>query len=440
MAKTHNVGPKQQLQAVIDGAEAGDVIKLQAGQYHGNFVIDKSLTLSSAIKQNIDNSNPVIIDANGTGNAITLLASHIVIDGLRIVNWGDDLSAQNAGIYSDKKASHLAIKNNYLEGRGFGMWLQKADNLKVLNNRIKGDASLRSADRGNGIQLSIVKNVEVSGNEISHTRDGLYVISSQHNVLKNNTMHDLRYGIHYMYSHSNQVMGNLAYNTRAGYALMSSKYLTVSGNETRDSEDYGFLMNFITYSKITNNRIQNVWTKPENKVLGRDGKGLFVYNSGYNTIAYNTVDTAEIGIHLTAGSEKTKVYGNCFINNPTQVKYVVNREEEWSFEGEGNFWSNYLGWDLNNDGRGDVAFEPNDSIEKIVWKYPEARVLLDSPAVVILRWMQGQFPILKPVGVKDSFPLMKSFLSNKEPQKKERVNNKQPNKTLAQHELGSNYE
>ncbi len=421
-AKTIEINPSQDLQATVDLASDGDSIKLLAGEYHGNFVINKALHLSS--------DGAATINAQGQGNGFTLLASHITIDGLNIVNWGGDLSEQNAAIYSDKKASHIILKNNKLKGQGFGIWLQKGEHLKVLNNVIEGDPSLRSADRGNGIQLSIVKHVEVMNNDVSHTRDGLYIISSQHNILKNNTMHDLRYGIHYMYSHSNKVLDNLAYNTRAGYALMSSKYLTVSGNETRDSEDYGFLMNFITYSKITNNTIKNVWTKPENKVLGRDGKGLFVYNSGYNSITYNTVDTAEIGIHLTAGSEKTKVYGNRFINNPTQVKYVVNREEEWSFEGEGNFWSNYLGWDLNNDGRGDVAFEPNDSIEKIVWKYPEAKVLLDSPAIVILRWIQGQFPILKPAGVKDSFPLMHSSLLNK----------KQPNKTLAQHELESNYE
>ncbi|MGF1862693.1 NosD domain-containing protein, partial [Photobacterium profundum] len=220
------------------------------------------------------------------------------------------------------------------------------------------------------------------------------------------TMHDLRYGIHYMYSHSNQVLDNLAYNTRAGYALMSSRKLIVSGNESRDSEDYGFLMNFITYSNISHNRIKNVWTKPENKVMGRDGKGLFIYNSGYNTISYNSIDTAEIGIHLTAGSENVKIFGNSFINNPVQVKYVSNREQEWSQDGIGNFWSNYLGWDLNNDGKGDTPFEPNDGIDKVVWLYPEAKVLLDSPAILMLRWIQKQFPVLKPAGVKDSFPLM----------------------------------
>lgn len=398
LAKTLQVSVGDNLQAILDSASKGDVISLDAGEYKGNFILRQAITLTG--------NNVATINAGGKGHALLIKSSDIVIEDLTIINWGSDLTAQNAGIYSDKKANNLIIRNNKLRGDGFGIWLQSGKHIKVEGNEVEGNPALRSADRGNGIQLSKVEDVEVTGNTVSKTRDGLYIIASQYNVLKNNTMHDLRYGIHYMYSHSNEVLDNLAYNTRAGYALMSSRKLTVRGNETRDSEDYGFLMNFITYSEISHNRITNVWTKPENKVMGRDGKGLFVYNSGYNTISYNTIDTAEIGIHLTAGSENVKVFGNSFVNNPVQVKYVSNREQEWSQEGVGNFWSNYLGWDLDNNGRGDTPFEPNDGIDKLIWQYPEAKVLLDSPAILMLRWIQKQFPVLKPAGVRDSFPLM----------------------------------
>ncbi|MGB1197686.1 MAG: nitrous oxide reductase family maturation protein NosD [Thalassotalea sp.] len=400
LAKHWHISPADDLQHTLDNAENGDVITLAKGEYLGNFVITKQITLTG--------NNHSVLNAQGKGHALLLKNSYIVVENLTITNWGDNLTDQDSGIYSDQQANNIVIKNNKLTGDGFGIWLQKGQHIKVVNNVISGNTVLRSADRGNGIQLSIVKNVEVKNNEIFNTRDGLYIISSQENVLENNTMHDLRYGIHYMYSYDNQIINNNAYNTRAGYALMSSKRLVVKGNTSHNSEDYGFLMNFITSSTITNNTVNHVWTKPENKVLGRDGKGLFVYNSAYNTISNNIIDTAEIGIHLTAGSENTKVYGNSFINNPTQVKYVSNKKQEWSKEGQGNYWSNYIGWDMNNDNIGDVIFEPNDGIDKLVWQYPEMKMLMDSPAVLILRWIQRQFPILKPPGVKDSFPLMKS--------------------------------
>lgn len=392
------VTTEDDLQSVLNNLSEGDIVTLTNGRYRGNFTIKHGMTLRG--------THEAIIDAQGTGNALTLLSSNVTIDGLKIVNWGDDLTEQNAGVYSDKSLSHLVIRNNLLQGDGFGIWTQRAQQILIENNTIVGNPQLRSADRGNGIQLSGVKNARVIGNQVSQTRDGLYIISSTDSELRSNTMHDLRYGVHYMYSHHNQVIDNLAYNTRAGYALMSSKQLTVKGNRSLSSEDYGILMNFITYSDISYNTLNNVWTKPENKVVGREGKGIFVYNSSYNTLSYNTINTAEIGIHLTAGSENGKIFGNSFINNPTQVKYVSTREQEWSQQGVGNFWSNYLGWDLDNDNIGDTPFEPNDGIDKLVWQYPESRVLLDSPAVLMLRWIQKQFPLLKPAGVKDSHPLM----------------------------------
>ncbi|MDX2320832.1 MAG: nitrous oxide reductase family maturation protein NosD [Moritella sp.] len=400
-AKDIFVAASDDLQTAFDLALDGDVVAISAGKYKGNFIVRRAIRVIG--------EKGVVLNANNSGHGLELQNSNITIENLTIVNWGRNLTTQDSGIYTDVGSTNLTLRNNVLKGDGFGIWVQKSDGVLLENNHITGNSTLRSADRGNGIQLSMVKNALVEGNTVNDTRDGLYIISSQQNVLKNNTMHDLRYGIHYMYSHNNQVLNNFAYNTRAGYALMSSRNLIVSGNRTVNSEDYGFLMNFITSSEISYNQIKQVWTKAENKVLGRDGKGLFIYNSAYNKIMYNTIDTAEIGVHLTAGSENTKVYGNNFINNPVQIKYVSNKQQEWSLDGIGNYWSNYLGWDLNNDGTGDTAFVPNDGIDKMVWQYPEAKVLLDSPAVLLLRWVQNQFPVLKPGGVKDSFPLMQPF-------------------------------
>jgi len=416
VAEHYFVTTSDNLQQILDNSHDGDVIQLSTGKYLGNFVVAHQIELRG--------DQSVIIDAQGKGHALVLKNSHITIDNLNIINWGHDLTEQSSGVYSNEKINNekvvgLTIKNNTLSGDGFGIWLNHVTKAKIYNNKVKGNLTLRSADRGNGIQVANVTHSHVFNNETYEVRDGIYVISSQNNVIEANTMHHLRYGIHYMYSYDNTVKENTAYSTRAGYALMSSRRLTIVGNKTTDSEDYGFLLNFITQSTFTNNHIKNVWTKPENKVLGRDGKGLFVYNSGYNTLEGNIVDTAEIGIHLTAGSENIKIYGNSFINNPTQVKYVSNKKQEWSKDGSGNYWSNYLGWDMDNNGIGDVIFEPNDGIDKLVWQYPEMKMIMDSPAILILRWVQKQFPVLKPPGVKDSYPLMTPHFSHANSNKKQ---------------------
>ncbi len=409
-AKVTPVTVNDDLQKVLNASQNGDVITLSAGKYLGNFIIAKQITLRG--------ENGTVIDAQGHGHGLVLKNSYITIDSLNIINWGADLDEENSGIYVNnqrvnERAVGLVIKNNSLSGDGFGIWLNHATKATILNNKVNGNLSLPSAKRGNGIQATNVTNSHIADNDVFDVRDGIYVIASQHNLIEKNTVHQLRYGIHYMNSNDNVVKDNTAYNTRAGYALMSSSRLTVTGNKVTNSEDYGFLLNFLDESTLSDNYIKNVWTKPENVMAGRAGKGFFVYNSSANVLENNTVDTTEIGIHLTAGSENIQVYGNNFINNPTPVKYVSNTEQEWSKDGRGNYWSSYLGWDIDKDGIGDTIFEPNDGIDKLVWQYPEMKMIMDSPAIVILRWVQQQFPVLKSPGVTDSYPLMIPHFSQK---------------------------
>jgi nitrous oxidase accessory protein len=42
----------------------------------------------------------------------------------------------------------------------------------------------------------------------------------------------------------------------------------------------------------------------------------------------------------------------------------------------------------------------------VLWTAPHAKVLMNSPAVQVIRWAQAQFPALLPGGVVDSHPLM----------------------------------
>jgi len=392
------VNSTYELQQALDQSQNGDVIELSAGVYSGNFKVEHSVTIRG--------QQGAVIDGLGKGDTLRVTASQVTIETLHIRNWGDDLTLMNAGIFIEKSASHVLIKNNYLKGDVTGIWLDKCTNAKVIGNRVEGNLNLRSVDRGNGIHLSLVTNTEVRDNEVWHTRDGIYINASNHNQLINNRMHDLRYGIHYMYSYHNEVIDNYAKSVKAGYALMQSKYLTVKNNMSEDTLDYGVLLNFITNSTISNNRIFNARQPTENRIHGADGKALFVYNSLNNQIIDNTFEESDIGIHLTAGSEGNTIFNNSFINNTVQVKYVANRKQEWSQNKRGNFWSNYLGWDLNNDGTGDTSFEPNDGVDRLLWKYPQAKLLMHGPGVLLLRWVQKQFPVLKAQGVKDSFPLM----------------------------------
>lgn len=389
-------------------ATDGDTVRLAKGVYQGNFVIENSVRLIG--------QRDAVLDGGGQGDVLRVRAPDVKVEGLVIRHSGHDLTAMNAGIFVERAANNIEIAGNRLEGNAFGIWLDGCQGPKILKNRIRGQAERRSQDRGNGVHLYAVRGALVANNEIWETRDGIYIDTSQHNRLHGNVIHDLRYGVHYMYSYSNEVTGNRTFNTRTGYALMQSRDLIVTQNVSDNDKNYGILLNYITYSRIENNTVNatrqgQAFVTGGADVLGAEGKGLFIYNSAFNYITRNHLQGADIGIHLTAGSEDNRIHLNSFFANRTQVKYVATRQQEWSFHGRGNYWSDYLGWDLDSDGIGDRPYEPNDAVDKLLWRYPIARILMNSPAIETLRWVQTQFPILRPPGVRDSHPLMRPAVS-----------------------------
>ncbi|MBE9397850.1 nitrous oxide reductase family maturation protein NosD [Pontibacterium sp. N1Y112] len=403
-AETIHVSPTENLQAVLDNSQAGDQIVLSKGIYQGNFVLPQSIELTG--------EKGAVLDGQNKGHALQISQPLTYVHHLRIQNWGDDLTDMNAGIFVAKSAATSRIEHNYLHGGGFGIWVDATPDVQIISNKVEGDLNLRSSDRGNGIHLFNVKGLLAQDNEVWHTRDGIYIDTSNGNKLIGNYLHDLRYGVHYMYSYHNLVQDNFTYQTRTGYALMQSKFLTVIGNRSKNDANYGILMNYITNSTIENNRVEGIQNtrnphmQQSSSQAGLEGKALFIYNSLFNKIRDNLFAESDMGIHLTAGSEDNVISGNAFVSNKEQVKYVATRKQDWSDEGVGNFWSDYLGWDMDGDGIGDVEYEPNDSVDRLLWKFPSAKLLLNSPAVETLRWVQRQFPVLKSPGVVDSHPLM----------------------------------
>ena len=197
-----------------------------------------------------------------------------------------------------------------------------------------------------------------------------------------------------MYTHDSTVEGNQSRGNHVAYALMYSNKLEVHDNSSDGDRDRGLFLNFTNDSVFSNNQINGA------------EKCFFIYNANHNRIDDNLFANCDIGIHFTAGSEGNAVYDNAFVDNRTQVKYVGTRYVEWSSEGRGNFWSDNLAFDLDDDGVADRPYQPNDMVDQLIWRHPMAKLLLSSPAMQVLRWAQSEFPSLHPGGVRDSSPLM----------------------------------
>ncbi|MEJ6006250.1 nitrous oxide reductase family maturation protein NosD [Paucibacter sp. AS339] len=388
-AATLRVKPGQSLQEAIAAAAPGDVLEIERGLYVGNFLIDKPLTL-----RGID--RPTLSGAL-TGDTVRVTAADVTIEGLIVRDSGSSLKDQNAGIYIRPGAHRALVQHCDLAYNLFGLWIEKANGVRVEYNLITGKRELNSSQRGNGIQLYNTDGARIIGNNIGFVRDALYVDVSHHAVFKSNKLHHSRYGSHYMNSYYNLWEDNESYYNRGGLALMEVRNQVVRGNRTWGNSDHGIMLRTLQDSVI------------ENNIIAGNARGFFIYDVEYATLKGNLVVDNQVGVHLSAGSTRNVVEGNDFIANREQVRYVGARDEVWGGKDKksfGNHWSNYLGWDRNGDGVGDVPYEANDMVDRLSWRHPSVKLLLASPAVQALRLVGQQFPVLRVPSVVDPAPRM----------------------------------
>lgn len=388
-AKVINVTSEQNLQEIIDTADNGDQLLLSSGQYTGNFIIEKTLTLTGPE----DRSAQIIGD--GTASTILIKAQDVIIEKLTIRGSGLDLPAMDSGIFLDKTAHNAVIRHNDIIENLIGVNVWGPDNVLVLENKVVGNSTLRRNERGNDVQLWDTPGTKIINNKISAGRDGIYVKTSKENLFQGNEFRDVRFAVHYMYTQDSEVSENISHENDIAFALMFSDRLKVKNNISLNSKEHGLALNYVNQSDISGNQVLN------------GEKCVFIYNANMNDFSHNRFEQCGIGVHFTAGSEQNKMRENAFINNQTQVMYVGTRYLDWSEDGIGNYWSDNTAFDLDGDGIADTAYRPNGIMDQVLWRAPIAKVLLNSPATQVIKWAQSQFPAIHPGGVVDSAPLMK---------------------------------
>jgi nitrous oxidase accessory protein len=389
VAKEWRVEPGDSIAGAINSARAGDTIRVERGYFHERIVINKPLAL-------VGINRPTISGDNQPGDVIRINSTDVQVEGFIIRDSGDNLTAQNAGIYLAPGSHRALIRHNDIAYSLFGLWIEKANDVQIVGNLITGKRDYQSAQRGNGIQLYNTMGASIVGNNISFTRDGIYVDVSHNALFRRNKMHHLRYGTHYMNSYFNVWEDNDTYLNRGGLALMEVRNITVRNNRAWGNSDHGIMLRTIQDSII------------EDNVVAGNNRGFFIYDAEYNIIKHNLLVNNRVGVHLWAGSKNNQVDGNDLINNQSQIKYVAANDDVWG-GGQGNYWSNYLGWDRDGNGIGDTPYEANDIVDHLTWKYPMTRILLNSPAVQTLRLVAQQFPLLRAPSVVDHNPRMSPY-------------------------------
>jgi nitrous oxidase accessory protein len=380
----------QTISAAIANATDGDEVRIHKGFYQeGNIVINKSINL-------IGIDYP-ILDGNNETEILTINSNNVIIEGLQIQNVGTSYIEDRAGIRI-RKSKNFTIKNNRLINTFFGIYLEHCNDGLVIGNEVIGEAE-KEMSSGNAIHLWYCKRIQILENKVAHHRDGIYLEFVDGSLVKDNISEDnLRYGLHFMFSNDDDYLGNKFRRNGAGVAVMFSKNINMTNNLFEynwGKASYGLLLKEIYDATINN----NVFT--ENTI------GIFV--EGSTRVAYIKNEFKRNGwaVKMSGGCLDNTIQQNNFVSNTFDLSISSPPNNNNNFDG--NYWSDYTGYDLNRDGVGDVPHRPVKLFNYIVNQTPEATVLLRSLFVDLINFSEKVSPIFTPKNVIDHSPVMKKI-------------------------------
>ena len=375
--------PAEQLAEAIAAAEPGDTIEVTGGVFHGNLVVDKTLTLIG-----LDGAT---LDAGNKGTVLRIEAPDSTVRGFTVRNSGDSLDREDSGIII--AGPRGLVEDNVLENVLFGIYINAAPGTIVRGNHITGK-ELDIARRGDLMRLWDSDDVLIENNVTRNGRDAV-LWYSERMTLRNNDFSHGRYGLHFMYCDDATMEGNrLTYNSVGAY-LMYGRRMILRDNLiafNRGPSGYGVGLKDMDDSVITGNRIL------DNRVGAFvDGSPRELNSTGIvrnNLFAYN-----DIAIEMLPSVRHNLISDNSFIENEQQVVVAGGgqlRDNEWTVSDRGNYWSDYAGYDGDSDGVGEIAYRAERLLDNLLGSRPELRLFLYSPVVNAVDFAARAFPLVRP--------------------------------------------
>jgi parallel beta-helix repeat protein len=277
--------------------------------------------------------------------------------------------------YHDARYNSIC-RNNISAISVIGIWLQD-----TVSHNVVAENSLINCTVGIFLEGPNTNNT-LSGNFITESEYGIKILNAQSNRVVNNTIADNRagsdswragirlegsgysqinfnlisgnyYGILlYSYSPRVSVYGNNITGNEFGLRVASggSSFLTATGNLVADNHGYGIGVTGFgsssNYATISRNTITN----------NSDGIALGQY-SNYNTISRNNISMNDYGFYIEFSTQNS-IYSNNVLNNAQQIFVASGSVNMWDdgYPVGGNFWSDYVGSDVDRDGVGDAPY------------------------------------------------------------------------------------
>ena len=382
------------LQNAIDKAASGSILKLPAGIYKGNIVINKPITI-------LGKEDGVIIDGLNKGTVITAKGSYITLKNLTIINSGDRHENLDCAIkLSDGKQNEISdctIKNCL-----FGIDIQMVNNSIVRNNYITSkDFSLGL--RGDGLRLWYSNDNLIQKNTLIKSRD-MVVWYSHGNTIEDNYGEYNRYSLHFMYAGKNFVHNNKYKFNSVGIFFMYSKDTIATGNIIQSS--LGATGMGLGLKDVSN------FTIKDNTII-YCAQGLYIDRSPFEPDTHNYINGNKIlynseAMHFHSLSENNIIKNNIIMGNIEDIVNDSRGSKTNENEIVGNYWDNYEGFDKDGDNIGDTSHKVYQYADQL-WVYNnDVKFFYGSPVISLLNFLAKLAPFSKPLFLmEDKKPIIK---------------------------------
>lgn len=372
------------LQALVDRARPGDRVVVPAGTYDGDLLIDRPITLSGMGRPTLRGS--------GTGSVVRVRAAGVTIEGFDIDGRRTgDLGRDTSGIHT--AAARITVRDCRIRDALFGIYLRESDDAVVEDSTIIGIPGRAPGEKGSGIHVWNSQRFRLTGNTIISARDGFYIQSSSHGLVRGNRASDLRYGLHYMFSDDNVFEDNVFERGAAGAALMYSHRMTFRRNRfvrNRGFASVGLLLK--ACDDVT----------AEDNLIVDNARGIFLEGSYRNQFRRNVIAMSDMALVIYDSSGGNLFEGNSFIGNLTPLSLSGKRTDT---RFDRNYWSDHGDPDLDGDGLSDRPYRLSNVFDHVRGNLTAADLFSRSIAAVALGAAEQTFPVLDPIPVIDAHPL-----------------------------------
>jgi parallel beta-helix repeat protein len=279
----------------------------------------------------------------------------------------DNIDTEFDGIWIERS-------NVILDGAGYiiscnttlrvcdGIYFQGINNITIKNIRI--------TDFFYGLSFSDSSNINIIKSIIANSDDcGIFLLLSSNCNINDSTIVNNWNGICLSNSHDNSISANnIEANGYTGIATYSSSYNRIVGNDIKETGYFGIRMDYAKYNDVFGNNLtrnQNgigLFGASYNSIIGNSitenhGNAVWFYNdASKNTVCGNNIENNYCGVCSDRSADNV-LYHNNFKNNTQQVNTYdsINIWDD-NYPVGGNYWSDYVGADLNSDGIGDTPY------------------------------------------------------------------------------------